>query len=259
MARRSSPPPPPGWNGQCLSKAHRTGEQCRNRALPPTTRCKRHGGMSLRGPAHPRFKHGRDSSLMQALPKHMREVFGKTMKRDDLVHLRGEISLLEAREVELLQQLQGGGSEEFWKKIRKLRHEHDELCRDLEDRRSGAGGEKWDQEAIDRAQSKIDRVTEQILLMIDTGAHDAGVWREILEAVEMRRRLSDTERRRLEMLQAFLTPDQAMAFALHLVAIVRDVVEDKRQLSAIVARVQQLLPGGNAAEDREEVIDVEMV
>lgn len=254
MARRSSAPAPPGWDGICTAKTKTTGGKCKNRALAPTTKCKFHGGKSLRGPAHPRYKDGTNSQLALAIPKHMRETFLAIGRRDDLVHLRGEISLLEAREVQLLQNLQGGGSADFWKKIRKLRAYHDDLQTELESLRAGPG--KWSQEDIDKAQTEIDAVTAEILGMIDMGAHDADVWREILEAVEMRRRLSDTERRRLEMLQAFLTPEQALAFASHLVSIVRDVVDDRRQLSAIVARVQQLLPGGNIKAD---VVDAEPI
>lgn len=245
---------PPGWDGKCLAKAKSTGKKCGKPAILPTTKCRFHGGLSLRGPASPRYKDGTNSQLALALPKHMRATFEAIGKRDDLVHLRGEISLLEAREVQLLQNLQGGGSTEFWKKIRKLRAYHERLQTDLESLRAGPG--KWPQEDIVAAQAEIDTVTAEILGMIDQGAHDADVWREILEAVEMRRRLSDTERRRLEMLQAFLTPEQALAFASHLVSIVRDVVDDRRQLSAIVARVQQLLPGGNI---KEEVIDAPVV
>lgn len=246
-------PPPPGWNGQCLSKSRTTGVQCKQKAIPPTTRCHYHGGRSLRGPGHPNFKHGLYSELVQAMPAHMKGVFERTMNRDDLVHLRGEIALLEAREVDLLQQVQGGGSKDFWKKIRSLRKKHDALQEALEDAR--ANGAKWDQAKVDEKQAEIDTVTTEILGMIDKGADEAQVWEEILSTVEMRRRLSDTERRRLEMLQAFLTPDQALAFASNLVAIIRDVVADRKQISAIVARVQALLPSG--AGMAESVVDAE--
>lgn len=246
--------PPPGWDGRCLARSKTTGEQCKQKALPPTTKCHYHGGRALRGVAHPNFKHGLHTELVQAVPKHMREIFIRTMQRDDLVHLRGEISLLETREYQLLEQLQGGGSPEFWKRLRSLRRDHDDLQRELEEAR--AEGSKWDQEKIDRAQEKVDAVTREILGMIDQGAKEADVWKEILESVEMRRRLSDTERRRLEMLQQVMTPDQALAFASHLVNIVRDVVSDRNQLSAIVARVQLLLPGRS---DDGAIIDAEPV
>jgi len=251
--------PPPGWDGICLATSKTTGGRCKQKAIPPTTKCHYHGGRSLRGVAHPNFKNGLHTELVQAVPKHMREIFVRTMNRDDLVHLRGEISLLEAREYNLLEQLKGGGSAEFWKRLRRLRANHDDLRAELEEARSA--GERWDQEKIDRAQEKVDGVTDEIMEMIDQGAHEAEVWAEILESVELRRRLSDTERRRLEMLQQVMTPDQALAFASHLINIIRDVVDDRKQISAIVARVQALLPGRSddgAIIDADPVAEKEM-
>lgn len=42
----------------CGAKSKRTGKPCRKPPVPGRTRCHLHGGASLTGSGHPRFKHG---------------------------------------------------------------------------------------------------------------------------------------------------------------------------------------------------------
>lgn len=45
---------------RCNARTRRGG-LCQNLPMWPTHRCRMHGGASLRGPAHPNYKHGRYS------------------------------------------------------------------------------------------------------------------------------------------------------------------------------------------------------
>ena len=48
-----------GWR-TCGART-RSGEPCKNLAMFPAGRCRMHGGLSLRGLASPRYKHGKYS------------------------------------------------------------------------------------------------------------------------------------------------------------------------------------------------------
>lgn len=67
------------------------------------------------------------------------------------------------------------------------------------------------------------------------------IWIDIRDTVEQRRRLADTERKRLEALQATMTAEQAMAFVAAVVASVKNHVQDRQALQAISDDLERLL------------------
>src|SRR5262245_31214402 len=87
---------------RCTAKAKGSGTQCKNPALPPTTKCRFHGGASLRGVAHPNFKTGAHSRY---LPKHLRQDYQRAVTDPELLSLKSQAALLATREMELTKQL----------------------------------------------------------------------------------------------------------------------------------------------------------
>jgi hypothetical protein len=69
----------------------------------------------------------------------------------------------------------------------------------------------------------------------------SAVWREVYAAIERRRRLADTERKRVELLQAVLTAEQAMAFVSILATSVKRHVKDRAILQAISNDIEVVL------------------
>jgi len=181
--------------------------------------------------AHWNYKHGGSSSLARALPKHLRKTFLEVSERKDIITLRDEIALLETRMIDLLHQLEEGGSSDFWQRARK--------CADAV--RAGDGN------PLDLAE------------LVNQGAEQWSVWEDILNTIETRRRLSDTERKRLEMLGAYMTEAEAAALAGQLVRIVGEVVSDRRQLSEVVSRLEAIMSSKSPQNQNETYIDAEEI
>jgi hypothetical protein len=86
----------------------------------------------------------------------------------------------------------------------------------------------------------VDARMTAVLGRLRTG--DAGaVWGEVYELIELRRRLADTERKRLEQLQVMITAEQAMAFVGAVASSVKRHVRDRAVLQAISDDVEQVL------------------
>lgn len=75
--------------------------------------------------------------------------------------------------------------------------------------------------------------------MVNSRLTDKYVWQEITELIEQRRKLADTERRRLIDLQQTMTKEQAIAFAAALVTILNDTVREV---------VERMLPDANLGQ-----------
>jgi hypothetical protein len=100
---------------QCTAKAKSTGERCRRPAVPGRNVCRYHGGATPRGIASPNFKHGKYS---KDLPKGLIARYEQAAQDPELLALRDEIALLDARMVELMHKLGGGeADQEVWKEI----------------------------------------------------------------------------------------------------------------------------------------------
>ena len=88
-------------NRMCGAKT-RKGRSCENPPVLGRNRCRMHGGASLRGSNHPNFKHGRRS---KAPPRHLLRIYEETCSDANLLELRSEIALGDARVSDLLEQL----------------------------------------------------------------------------------------------------------------------------------------------------------
>jgi hypothetical protein len=99
---------------------------------------------------------------------------------------------------------------------------------------------------IERAQETGDTEAaknDSLILrdLIDQGATTAETWRELYGAVELRRRLAATERRRVETMQVTITVEQALAWVGLLVASVKQHVTDRAALQAISRDIEMAL------------------
>jgi hypothetical protein len=100
---------------QCQAKAKSTGDQCRRHAVTGRRVCRVHGGARSRGVASPHFKTGRYSC---DLPAQLSERYRETLADTELLSLRDDIALVDARVTELLETLADNLS--AWKAITDL-------------------------------------------------------------------------------------------------------------------------------------------
>jgi len=124
-----------------------------------------------------------------------------------MLEQRNEIALLESRIAELVESIDEGASTFFlknlvnaWNKFRKF---------------ATAGKQLEAQEMIYELDDMIKHANRQ-----------AGVWLEIQGALELRRKLGESERKRIVEAQEFVMIQDAMALAQALVASINKHVED---------------------------------
>ena len=203
---------------QCTAHK-RDGTQCKKPAVPGRNTCRLHGGLTPRGPASPKYKHGRYSKF---LPARLSAMYEQSLADPEMLNLRHEIALIDARMAELLGRLEQGESMDGWAKMGEL------VARMKSAAMSGDTG------TFQAALAEIEKVAEK-------GMGDYAAWNMILDSMDKRRQLVEAERRRLIAMQASLDVNQALAFAGQLIQIVSRHVADRKTLSAIIQEAERMM------------------
>lgn len=215
---------------------NRAGKQCGRYVdpeRPEIDKCRFHGGASRRGPASATFKHGRYS---RALPARYRKAFEEAFGDRDIVTLRGQIALLDAREEELLTRLSTGESGATWFAAQRAMEDFHRAVRESN-------------------HSRQAQTLATLAKIIGDGAKDERVWHELRDNINLRRRVAEAERRRIEALHSYLTAEEVILFAGNLVQLIATNVTDRASLDAIVRGVEHLLGDslGKAALEEKNV------
>lgn len=183
-------------------------------------RCRMHGGASPSGLAHPNTTHGRYS---KHLPTRMLASYEQAQQDPELLNLREDIALLDARLSDLLRRVDSGESGKLWQDLR----------------------------AASKAYRKGDETQQlesllEMFSLIDRGYLDTQAWGEIRAAVEQRRKLVESERKRLIEMQQMMTMSQAQLLIARLYDVVSQHVSDRATLAAIGTGLQALAGAGAA-------------
>lgn len=204
MGRRKGEPliAPEQTARQCTARSRRTKEPCRNYAMTGMTVCRLHGGKSPRGMLAPGLKHGRYS---KHLPRQLQTTYEAALHDPALLELRSEIALCETRLQSLLTQLDVQGTVAAWGILREA----------LTSFRVAEG--KGD---VATMRQHLTTITT----MITDGAKDLEVWSEVYSVMETRRRLTETEHRRLVTGQHMLTAERANVLVAAILATIREQV-----------------------------------
>lgn len=211
---------------QCTARSKGSGQQCKNQAVKGKRVCRIHGGLSLAGPASPRWKTGRYSKY---LPARLAERYHEALSDPDLLALRSDIAMAEARVADLLMDLNVSSGGEVWRSLAAAQNAFDKA---------------------ERAQDTNGMRDSLATLrgLIKTGAQDYERWEEVGKWLERKRRLTETEQKRLVAMQQMLTVEQTMTLVSQLVEIVNTHVEDKRARVEIATRITQLVAVPGDAE-----------
>lgn len=181
---------------QCKAYSRRTGQQCGNRAIKGREVCRMHGGKSPRpGPAHPRFKDGRYSKVLEGST--LEELYARMRQDPKLLHLKEEIALLTARQQETLERAKRGESHDAWSALHAMLNDLDSLLPTL----------SLDEDEFEEVRGKL-----RAMLRITRGElGERAAWNEFEERAEIVRKLVDTERKYEEGLRLYLPLDRANA------------------------------------------------
>lgn len=196
----------------------RAGTPCK---LPPMPngRCYRHGGATPSGVASPHFKHGRYS---RTLPARLVASYHEAQQDRSLLELRDEIALVTVSIQDAFYRAGLGNSrwvlEELRKVLRKLRKA----------RRKG------NTRAEDKA---LDRLEE----LASTHGEDPKALREAVRLIEHKRKLIESERKRLVEARVMISAEEVMALVAVLTDSVRRHVDDPAVLAALNADIQRVV------------------
>ncbi len=177
-----------------------------------------HGGSSPVGLANGNFRHGRYS---RAIPARLFERFAIGASDPELLSLRNEIALVDARIEDVLGRVDCGEAGCLW---RDLRAAYVRMTK------AQAGG---DIAAGSQALVEIGG-------LIQRGAADDAAWDDLGRWIEKRRKLTESEAKRLVALRLVITAEEAMALIAALEAIVKKHVSDRQALRAIAADLYEL-------------------
>ena len=207
----------PHGNRYCGAKT-RAGTPCRRFAMA-NGRCPNHGGKSLSSAFSPTLKHGRYS---KSLPIRLASQYAAAQQDAELLALREEIALTDTLLADTIGKLDEGGSRAHFQSLRKKWDEY----------------ERWDRQKKDtEAKSALFEVGSLIL----EGLRDFTLLDDIAQLVEQRRKLSESERKRLVEMRQMVTSEQAMILVTALVDTVRRHVTDRATLAAISNDVRRLV------------------
>lgn len=185
----------------CGSKS-RKQYPCPQPRVPGRSRCRNHGGLTLRGPDHPNWQHGQASIFRELLPARMADVFDAAVNDPERLSLATDLALAVVAQQQALTPLRDGVDPAA--AVRQAR-EH------LSTLRLAVAEQDWD---------KVGATTDSLAATLDAGADTAAALDRVLEVAERKRKLADTERKRMESLQAYISAEEARARDQMLTAIV---------------------------------------
>lgn len=217
---------------QCRAKSKQSGVQCRRMATPGCEVCNIHGGKSLVGIASPHFRTGRRS---RNLPTRMMPDYEQAYQDSELLQLRHEIAITDARREDLLARVDSGEAGELWRSLRQTYAVAENARAQMNVLQSGVDFLK--------AKQTFEEAYETIGVLISEGVQDYQAWDEVNRIIEQRRRLSETEVKTLDKLQQFVTAERANLFVTTLLNAVRSRVTDPGILAGIAADVRSITAG----------------
>ncbi len=194
------------------------GSPCHMSAMP-NGRCRLHGGKTPVGFAHPSTQHGRYSKY---LPTRLSARYQEALRDPALLELMQDIALLDMRLGDVLQRMETGDTTMRWQSLQDVRLE-------------AIAASKRDDKA------RASRAINTILEMIGAWHDESGAWDEIGGLLEQRRKLVESERKRLVEMQQTMTVEKAMLLAGAILGIIKAHVHDRDTLHAISTDIQRLI------------------
>jgi hypothetical protein len=198
-------------------------------------RCRHHGGKSLKGMAATNYQ---GKSYSKYLPKAVLDDYNTALLDPELIQLKGEIALVEARMSLVFRQLGSGESKQTWRKVQDAKNDLMRALRLPTD----------DPQAAQAQAQALTILSEEI----DKGSGDYALWIEMVDLIDAKRKLVESETRRMVAGKMYMTLDR---FGLVFNALLRAVtsnVADRVTRGRIQDEWNRIMGG-----PREQMIDVE--
>jgi hypothetical protein len=204
---------------RCLSWAPTSGSQCNAAAMRGRLNCRKHGGKTPVGVAASAYKTGRYSKYV---PARMLSSYKASLNDPDLLEVRSDIALLDARLADLLSRVDNGESGHLLKEARDAFN----LLKSAMQRRDA------DQTVV--AMTTLDE-------KLNRGVADYAAWDEIYQVMGKRERAGEREMNRLVAMNQTMTVERALELIHTIGDIIRRHVQDRETLLRISAEIAYLI------------------
>ena len=217
-------------------------DRCKRKVRQEGMRCSRnHGGSSPRGPASGRWKDGRYSKY---LPTGISERYDEARSNHELLSLRDDLAIIEARITELFDELSGMRSEESATTWAKAKNTYKRMKRAI-DEQDGA--------TVIAAMEILDGVFEE-------GRSPVRIWDEILELMNKKRIMAETESRIATRERLVINVEEFNILVARTIGIIKRYVTDRTAINAIVREFTDTMvvaPGNRPglADGIEQVVE----
>ena len=211
---------------------NKLGEPCGSWAIKGREFCRFHGGNVPVGFASPKFKTGKYSKF---LPDRLLEKYQVALKLKDPLKMMEEVALLDARLVEMVERIPTDEDRANWRRAR-----------------TGLALLKTAIAVSDG--KKIDEAVVMLDTAITAGVGEARAWDDVVEAIENKRRLVESERRRMVEMGEVLPIDKVILLMTAVADIVRRNVTEQRIVARIANELNAILEGSYGT-DRKPATD----
>jgi hypothetical protein len=205
---------------RCNATSKRTGKPCGKHAITGRNVCLIHGGKTPAGTASGRFTSGKYSRYM---PSQLLDRYEEAIHDSALLELRDDIALVDVRIADLLACLDTGESGGRWKAVHQAFKAYE-----------SAHGTAGEAAALGTLQDAI---------MANNGDYE--VWADVSTWLEQRRKLCESERKRLVDMHQYVSVKQMMVLLAQVTASVRQHITDPQVLRAISADLSRLVSTPN--------------
>ncbi len=183
--------------------------------------CAAHGGKSPKGIGHPNYRHGEFSRYK---PKKLLARINRSLADPEPLKFLADVHLVQARMDELLERLD--------------QQEHTSLALWSE---ANAAFSEFNQA---RGRGHVEKMGEQLARLdraLQAGREDGRLWDEIFRAQERKRRLAESETKRLVLCGKMMPLDELGILIDQIVETIREQVTDRDVLQKISDRLGQIL------------------
>lgn len=225
----------------CCAK-NRQKKPCGKPPLP-NGRCEFHGGKSPPpGPTHPSYKHGR---LSQCLPTAVAKKFNIAREDPELLSIRDDVALFDARRSIIAERLNTGESGASWELLQKHWSEFERG-----NRMSAEGVQTDNPELRAEARELITNSINAVGKLISQGAGEEAQWKELQKTTHELAALKQSETTRLQKLHSMMTAEEALLLIHQVQQAVMSVVSNVEQQREIGRILHGLVQTGHAPPTR---------
>lgn len=175
-----------------------------------------------------RYQNGRRSKYA---PQRIVEKAAEAMADPDILSLREDIALVDARLADVLTHCDGRDSAKRWSELEKAYFE-------LEAIHTGEKKIKPEDHATELKKSLL-----KMKSLVRAGSEERANWAEVIDLIEHRRRLVESEQRRLEKMQQFITTQEALGIITQVLESVKRHVPESRTRELIGQDCARFLDG----------------